>query len=149
MSAVILVIAGMSGLSLAQAGWASDLGLDFWMLPEFSKTLSEQSGRAEELDEQIVRNQAEAKAKALIIQDLIDTKISLKEAITQTMHSSRPEFLELAMECLGIDPSNTEVAVGRLLICWVKCSAANQPQQVASLVTRLEKELAESAINAP
>jgi hypothetical protein len=142
----VTIVAGLcAGLCYARPSWVADMGLDFWTLPEVNQHLSEQRERSEQLTETIVKFKDSVKQRELVVNGLIQQKISLDEAIALTCQATSPQHLEAALGALGFDSSDRETSVGRLLIYWVQHTLRDAPQ-AAAVIARLERELTDRSM---
>ncbi len=79
--AALLSLAPLAGLTYAYPDWPADTGLDLWNVPSLHAEIEQRQQRDNELDAELRATEQRMACKNEIALDLVDGRITLREAI--------------------------------------------------------------------
>jgi len=131
----------LGGVVYAQPAWLADLGLDFWMLSEYSRELERQHLRGTKLTRQLNYALERMLAKKRIVRDLIDGRSTLLEAAVRLRDLPYPSenFRSELRKSEG--GASDDENLCRHLLSWVPDLLMDDPGFACSTLTRLQEEL--------
>lgn len=141
-SLILVLLLGLTvGLVYAQPAWVAELGLDFWIIPEMEKKLSQETERSDALDIQQHKLSEVIARKAQILHELVSEKITLYQAAAEIQQLTPVEHLEMAATEMKLIGKSPEEQLFRIVISWAQKIQNGSPQEATSLGNRLEKEM--------
>lgn len=138
---ITAMIALVAGVAFARPAWMKDMGIDFWSLPELETLIQQQNRLSTNLDEKRLQLQEIYDQKDLVVEKLIERKMTLAEATRRIREVSGPEFLEESCEILELAHSTEEEGFQNLVLYWVEQRLLDNPGAYRQVRIRLEMEI--------
>jgi len=136
-----LLITLIAGACFARPSWPSDLGVDFWSVPDLQARLEHENQWREELEtmDDVVLQRIALKER--VVAAVLDRRMSLLEAAAEfkVLNEDQPRYAEVLRETY---PSRSdEECLCRNVISYVGMANRLPPERLKSEVARLEAEL--------
>ena len=92
------LVSGVTGVSVANPEWASDVGVDFWNVPRMNEDLERCRRQSEELEQQTRTAMNRLTAKITIVDEVYTGELTLREAAVRfrKLNAANPKFVEQA-----------------------------------------------------
>jgi hypothetical protein len=134
------LIAVTVGLAFARPAWMEDMGMDFWNLAECEKLIHKEKELSNKLDNQRLQTLAINERKNQILQETIDGKRTLADAVRRIEEISGEEFMEEACRILEIEHSTQSGRFHNLIWYWIEKRMNDDPTIHRQVRVRLEME---------
>jgi len=95
---LLLIIAAVLGAAYVQPQWATELGLDFWNLPEVCETMHESLQTRAELEELIMETLQRMALRQEIVDELLSNRLTFAEAAGKFKRLNRPTTIPRLLE---------------------------------------------------
>jgi hypothetical protein len=135
------MIALAIGLAYAQPAWMKEMGIDYWNLPELRALIHQHKELSTKLDEKRLIVLEVNEQKDVVVDKVIQRKMTLAEAVRRIQDVSGPEYLEEACRILEIDHSTREDRFQSLVRFWIEKRLSDDPATYRQVLIRLDMEM--------